>query len=333
MPRFLDGHDDEAMTDPQVLYLDQKDWIHLDLAIRGKARQPEEETAAKTLLKLVEAGQVVVPLSAGHVDELDKQSGTRRRLLGETMLRLSGSWKMISPLVVRQAELDSAMREIALPGLDVKPIEVFTTEPGPHYLGDYEPYQPSNEFPEAIRQAIAGATGDDVHRSLLLEKSRTPGQDAEAYAAKERWAAGTQRLADFLKENRRTGQKLEMLAAGVMLADLQNELALAAVRAGLTPSAFADLKVEGLIAAFDAKPFLRLLFGLYERRLRNPSDPWKPNDLNDMHFLGLAAAYADLLVAEKHFHKLLMDIRGRARIRASLFTRLPDCLDVLPPTS
>ncbi|MBA2633270.1 MAG: hypothetical protein H0U86_09780 [Chloroflexi bacterium] len=243
---------------------------------------------------------------------------------------MSRSWKMLSPLVARQAELTSAMQEIADPQGGGGLPQVFTNAPGPQYLGTYTPYEASRDFPDEVRALISAAAGEEVHRSLLLEKSRTVNEDAEAYAAKERWAAGIQRMADFLKENRRRDSKLQALAVGMLLSDLQDELSAAAVRASLSLEVFRRLTVEDLLLVFDGKPFLSVLLRLFERRLRNPNDPWKPNDLNDMQFLGLAAAYADCVVGERHFLRLLADIRPKAHVRAKLYTNLAECMAELP---
>lgn len=315
---------------PFVLYLDQKDWAHLDLALRGRARNAAEASAAKTVARWVEQGRVVLPISAGHVDELDKQaSETRRRLLGETMLRLSGPWKMISPLAVRRMELEAAVHCAVRSGTSFPPRAVFVAEPGPVYLAEYMPWEPSSDIPEATRKIIAARVEEDRHQSLLLEKSRSPWEDADAISGKQRWTDGIQPLADFLKENRRRGQELRAVAAGVLISDLKDELAAAFAQTGVTPQASEAIDTWELIECFEHQPFLRLLLHLYERRFRNPGDPWKANDLNDIHFLGVAAAYGDALAMEKHFHKLFSDIQTSARVRASMFKSLPACVEAL----
>jgi hypothetical protein len=88
-------------------------WVHLDLAVRGRPRNQEEGEAAAQLIAWIEAGEIVLPFSSAPVDELDKQTSVpRRRLLGETMLRLSRSWKKISPRIARQSELTGALVQL-----------------------------------------------------------------------------------------------------------------------------------------------------------------------------------------------------------------------------
>ncbi len=69
-------------------------------------------------------------------------------------------------------------------------------------------------------------------------------------------------------------------------------------------------------------------------RLANAQDRWEPNDLNDMHFLGCAAGYADVSVGENKFSDYLQRVarqRGDgARVASSLQQAVPLIEALLP---
>jgi hypothetical protein len=49
-----------------IIYLDQKDWAHLDLAVRGRPHTSGDAEVAAAVIAAVEAGQIILPLSSAH---------------------------------------------------------------------------------------------------------------------------------------------------------------------------------------------------------------------------------------------------------------------------
>lgn len=70
-----------------------------------------------------------------------------------------------------------------------------------------------------------------------------------------------------------------------------------------------DRTLTTLEAHFANMPSLAVFRELAHARLSNSSDPWKANDLYDMLMLSCAAAYCDVVVAEKKMGGYLQRLR------------------------
>ena len=89
-----------------VVYLDQNHWIELAKAIWNPTKVSHRlRHAAATLVERARAGDLILPVSAGHVIEMGPLEGRRRSDLCSTILALSRGWQMRNPLVVRGLSL------------------------------------------------------------------------------------------------------------------------------------------------------------------------------------------------------------------------------------
>jgi len=89
-----------------AVYLDQNHWSRLAAWRHGHRVISEAEgQAAESLVELVKSGQVVLPVSAGHLVETSPLYAERRVALASTVLELSHGWQMRNPVDVRREEL------------------------------------------------------------------------------------------------------------------------------------------------------------------------------------------------------------------------------------
>ncbi len=121
-----------------VLYLDQNHWSALAAARHGhRPVRDAERQAALRLAAMVNAGEVLLPASAGHLVETTPLHGEPRVALAGTMLALSRGWQMRNPLHVRVEEVVRAVR-----GDDPAAAEVFAPAADEFFAGLPEPVGP-----------------------------------------------------------------------------------------------------------------------------------------------------------------------------------------------
>ncbi|MGW0607768.1 hypothetical protein [Streptomyces sp. NPDC002640] len=279
----------------KVIYLDQNHWITMAQArfAPEKIQKAEELEAAAVLWELADSGQVRLPLSMAHLVETAR-AGLKpsRRRLARAMLDGYGGWHMLSPLVVRRYELVGAVSGPKLTATDV-----FTTAANSPFF-DYTP--PSigtpaptpSPRPEDLPWRMAWA-------STLLEETLSPEELAASTAVIERWAATLSTLAQYMREHP-ADRDIRLVTATHMLNDQSRDLAQALQTAGVNSEDFSThLNEKTVIDFFARMPFNGGVLEVTQARLRNASDEWVRNDLNDLFYLACAAGYADHVVAER----------------------------------
>lgn len=87
--------------------------------------RPGEADAARRLVELAEAGEILLPVSSANLVETGALYGERRVALAKTMLMVSRGWQMRNPLHVRFEEMLDAVegrppvsREVFAPQAD-----------------------------------------------------------------------------------------------------------------------------------------------------------------------------------------------------------------------
>lgn len=104
-----------------VVYLDQNQWSTLSKSLFAPQRVSDSERlAAVRLLRMAEAGEVILPLSSAHLSETGAWSNdVGRAELARTILAGSRGWQMRDALEVRADEFRHCLAELA--GIDVAP--------------------------------------------------------------------------------------------------------------------------------------------------------------------------------------------------------------------
>jgi hypothetical protein len=291
---------------PVTVYLDQTHWISMAQARvnRGKLEQRRgvaELTAADRLWGAVEAGEVRLPLSCAHLVETAHAGAEARRAdLADAMLAGYSGWHMRHPIDVRGMELTWGLRPEPDAAPDAR--DVFTQTPGaPFRAAEFEPYVCRDPaFPEPVKRLIEQLSWRDTWAATLREDSLTTEEQAHANALISAWADGYADLSTYMRDNP-TDRDIRLVAAGKTYVDLGVELAEAAVALGMTMDEFRErINVDRCIDFFAALPFVGRVMEVTHQRIRNSSERWSRNDLNDLLYLACAAGYADVVVAEKH---------------------------------
>lgn len=277
--------------DAPVVYLDQNHWVMLARDQWSPTNVPApHRDGYRRLAALARERAVVLPLSSAHAFEAARKDGRQRRELGTTMLQLSRGWQMRSPLKVRRDELVGGLAEMQSGTSLPRPRPVFTLDPDALFDA---PDHPASALPSTdlhVRLTWASSLAE-----VLIENERENGVIARAKAA--RWAEAYAALGVRVGEANASREDKRRTSREALLADLTNDVELAASAVGLDRHELGDwLKAsEDSIAAMPAIGRIR---EVTHSRLSNPQYPWRVNDLTDMHFLACAAGYADFLLAE-----------------------------------
>ncbi|MFB8272926.1 hypothetical protein ACFC96_40950 [Streptomyces sp. NPDC055955] len=284
----------------EVIYLDQNHWVTMARArvAPEKIQGAEERRAAEELWELAAKKAVRLPLSSAHLVET-AHAGTkeRRHDLARAMLEAYDGWHMLSPLVVRLHEFAGAFS-----GRKLTAEHVFTNAP----QSPFSNYPLEIDSPDAAAPTGTATLGmtDVVWRatwaSLLLEESLPQDEQEAINTVVAGWADAASQLAQGLREHP-AERDMRLVAAAYMLNDLKMELAQAGQLAGHHSPAetLTFLQPEKVVEFFSRLPFTGRVLEVLQARLRNASDVWVNNDLNDLYFLACAAGYADHVVAEK----------------------------------
>lgn len=302
------GHDD--MRGRPIVYLDQCHWVNLARHLYVPHKVPAaEQDACERLVMLARIGTVILPLSAAHLTET-APDGRWRQHLALTMLELSRGWQMRSPLIVRDRELSAAFcRKLGRPLGKLENGWPFTLEPRALFAEPKpESRSKATDLPAPWLDLVDRLSGVSAVFEAMLE-DESPDNPGRPLA--ERWAAGHQRLTDYMRDVQMGQQHSRINATIALLADLEAEMATAAAAVGMPEdelSSWAEESIEGI----GALPYLGRLRDVIYHRLRGAGRPWEASHLNDLMFLACAAGYADVLVGENETtHLLQRGVRDR----------------------
>ncbi|MCA9830251.1 MAG: hypothetical protein KC495_07265 [Dehalococcoidia bacterium] len=308
-----------------IVYLDQNHWIALARASLGRST----DTACLDALAIIEAtarrGLAVFPLSGAHYIETHRQHDPERRArLATFMLRISRGWTISDENAVRH-EIAVALAE-AFPGrIAVPPLNLLGH--GVWHAGNQakpllEDSLPSlANLPPATRAIVEPWAESLIEWVLLSGVSPDPSylSPQPELIFPTRFADG---LVDFRQRYQQTpaAQRDDLIYARTLM-DLQEPIGETVLQNGLSAD---DVTLEegrwkGLV---DSMPTRRVQVQLHRQWVRNPNLTATHSTLNDWHYLGVAACYADLLVTEKLFADLVS--RDGFRVRAEIVTNLRD---------
>lgn len=309
----------------KIVYLDQNHWITMAQArvAPKKVQRADERQAADELWGLVTAGQVRLPLSSAHlVETVHAGDRERRRDLAKVMLDAYGGWHMLNPLVVRRYEFAGGFGGPAPTASDV-----FTTAAESPFFS----YVPTiggiaREQAQSLSTSIAWQA---AWASLLLEETLSKEELDTTAGVIGGWAAVPAALAQYMRDHP-AERDMRLVTATHLLGDLKGDIAQACVLAGIGNEELINhLQPENAVGFLSRLPFTGRVLEVVQARLRNTSDKWVNNDLNDLLFLACAAGYADHVVAEKKTGHYLREADKYTVSGASVHLNLRSLLEVL----
>jgi hypothetical protein len=316
------GMPDGPPADRPVVYLDQLHWVSL-AKLRHAPEKLNEATAsaATALIELAEAQRILLPLSAGHLTEMAHLQGRWREHLGLTLLALSRGWQMRNPVAVRKTEFLRTMR-----GQSSRTRAVFTLQPDVLFAAS-KPSERATDLPPPFDDLLPRLTWASALYAAVLDDEEVDAR--EGHEAAERWAAGFPSLARYMREHKTSAEHARINTRARLIADLGDETALAAQRAGLSPEQYSQWLNDELPDRLREMPYVGRLHEVLYHRLRNADHKWERNDLIDMNFLCCAAGYADIVVGEKQTSEYLRRAEAMSPPGAVVCRTLPEAIDAL----
>lgn len=279
-----------------TIYLDQNHWSTLTNTIYQPDRviDERERHAARRLIELAKAREVILPMSSAHLSETAKQVDREQRYQRAlTIFQLAGGWQLRDPLDLRRFELRQALTTRYHRYCIIPPAAI-TLEPNAAYwnLDSTIRTTDTDLSPHAqwAAHAIRCITGiiDAVLDAEHVPISPVPG-----------WAAGLQQCSAFLQNNS-TGKEMKRQRTHTkFIADLGRELPEEAHRAGISPEEMSDWTLNHSEEDLPGMPMLALFREVLHEKLSNWQLRWADNDLIDMMYLTTAVGYCGCVVSER----------------------------------
>ncbi|UXY21934.1 hypothetical protein N8I84_26955 [Streptomyces cynarae] len=308
-----------ARTDHRpVVYLDQCHWSTISNSIFDPAliRREEDRDAAAKLIDLAERREVIIPVSSAHALETSALFDSKRQNLASTILRLSRGWQMRSPIVVRMKEMADALVRRS----DVSPheseLDVFTLAAGA--MDTNRRISDASGLPPGMAALFERMTSFSAIYDVLMNPEKVP-------SAKTGWHEHYNNVSrDPEFQARKASQKI-IDGRAMAIADVAPEAIAVAQSLGIT--SVERLSVT-LYEEIESMPFMRLYGDAIGHRLAIRAN-WEANDLVDMLYLGCAAAYADVVVAERAATNYLQRAWRGTEAECPVVAKLPKAVDRL----
>jgi hypothetical protein len=316
-------------VDRPVVYLDQNHWIDLARYCIGSSQISEHRArVCRRITELVEARQIVLPVSGAHLVEIAKKADRQRRDVAQVMMKYSQGWQMISPLRARAHEL---LHIFGAEPAALSKSQVFTLDPQALWADDKNRRGPADRADGTLPVEIQGLVDRITWAEVLLETFVDPEPTVSDIGTEvaERWANSFEELAIHVRNTPEARQRLREVTRVRALHDFVQDIAHAASVAGWSTEEFHQWWTLRAETDISVVPMLGRFRELVHRRVSNADDKWHRNDLNDMLFLCTASAYADVVVGEKKMTSYLTQDQGKVPDGARLFRRLEDALPAI----
>jgi hypothetical protein len=319
-----------AAVDAPLVYLDQNQWIDLARVLTGSPTiSGARKAACQRLIDLARRRDIILPLSAAHLVETAKKGGRQRTDVARSMVELSRGWQMRSPLHVRAHEL-SHMFSSDTGVLGGASLDLFTLAPEALWTDRFHAPKRRTEpddLPAELRGLLDRLTWATSLTDVLLDTD--PEVSVAGLEIASKWAASFQELAQHMRGNSKAKPYARDLTRTRFITDMQDDVAAAALRGGMTAESFGKWLRDDAESAFSLLPALGRIREVLHLRLVNADDKWHRNDLNDVLYLCSAAGYADVVVGEKKTCSYLRRVEAKVPEGANVFYRLTDALPVI----
>jgi hypothetical protein len=296
-----------------AMYLDQSHWSAIVAARFGhRSVSRDEARAANRLIELVEAKEILLPVSGAHLLESIPRHG-RRRIVLRTALQLGRGWRMRNPVDVRVEEILGLVQ-----GRQTVAADVFA----PHTDRIFSSSQASSDVVGGVDRPFEDpmalvAQIPDMYEAVIDPEAIGEGGDE---APDEAWARYFAGLAVQLHAADESAETLWRVANSNLLVDLLDDVVRVALLANVAPEEVIN-RLSAPDDPISRMPFLAQMRQLLFARLCNETQQWQANDLIDILFLTCAAGYADVVAAERQTVAHLAQARAprpKARLASGL---------------
>jgi hypothetical protein len=239
------------------------------------------------------------------------------------MWAISGERTLASFRKVIEHEIEQALAR-RYPEITPEPFELLGKGFAYAFGTDYAyrcPNELRSRLPDSSVEALESAIQSTIERAVLTGDGPRPGLEMPPF----RTTVHKQRFKNHLEELRPTISQLpseqwDAALRVIEFSDIEDRIENVLQRHKLTGRVLTSLGAEGLSAFLDELPSRSVDLHLHRQALRNQNGNFHINDLEDWSGLGLASAYCDVLVCEKHFASLVQ--RSGFRPKAEILTEL-----------
>ncbi|MFD5472647.1 hypothetical protein [Streptomyces sp. NPDC127105] len=303
---------------PPVVYLDQCHWSALSNSIFDRARISNEKDleAAEQLIEWAESGRVIMPVSSAHALETSALFNERRQNLASTILRISRGWQMRSPVIVRMREMSEVLSGVYSVSAAPSEPDVFSLAAGA--MNTKKLVIDASDLPPGLSRLTNRLTAFSTIYDVLMNPERVPSPVAG-------WHEHFNNVSGDPEFQARSPKQKEIDGRAIAVSDVLQEAVMTAHGLGIPVE---ERLASVLYERIDSMPSLRVYGDVIGHRLKNRAK-WEPNDLIDILFLGCAAAYADVVVAERVATNYLQRSWGRRDRACPVVAKLPEAVEKL----
>lgn len=313
----------------KIIYLDQNKWVALARAVKYPAENPEVRAVLEKLCQVLEAGHVVLPLTASNIYETHKINVKERRFdLAYTQATVSqgtvfrGRHRRLEVEVIDAVRGAYGMPKIARDGtwfLSNVFFESFA-EWGDARLG--------NKISEKVIDVIRHDPAFFLFNYLM----ETP--EAVRITGVARFSEGSEQLRQRIEERRKrhAGESLSMRRKIQNVLLMSNEIDLIRAFAGqagipnIGPDEILRLTARRIMNDIPTYVIEREIALRIESQQNRPIDE---NDFRDMQAFCAVVAYADVVVAENQFANLARQAKLDKKFGTQIMTNILELKDHL----
>lgn len=308
----------------RLVYLDQNKWIQISRVIHGKDSSPELLAVVEFLKAAKETGRLEFPLSLAHYMENHRHpNGDARRRLAQSMASLSDLKTLANPTDVVRFELDRALARRFPDRVSPRPFTLVGSGVS-HALG-----RPIGLCLQDAAGTLTEAQRYDLERqarwTFEFDVLAGPGAGAveESFGIPRDSDEQFVRILSTLKADATAAlskspnlpgygndEKIDLFLRYRCIADLRGAIDEVLVHHRMerfSPWGDAQDPEMALMWArlLDECPSRCVDIHLMRQFVRNENLKREASDLNDFAYLGIAAAYCDVVVCEKQVADLL----------------------------
>jgi hypothetical protein len=316
---------------PKLLFLDTNIWVALSQTHHGVKQRLGVSAATTAIREAVKARRLVLPITATNLDEATKHADAEeRKRRARFMVDLSGNFSCLSPVVVRDHEIDRAVEKHILRDEKLPSIRPYLVHWGlagvrGHRIRIFDADRKNAPFVEQL--------GNEPDMSAMLLAF---GLDSDFHAE----AGATEAdLLDTVNKARSTDGHVPVLermsdAFFYVLTRPNNytrRIMFALMKRGVSEQVYADLIADrARLDDFAEDLHERYIWAtLWFERDRSANDKPALNDARDGSFLGQAIAYGNIVLTEKRWAHLANKTKIAQRYGTTVLSRVDDLPDLL----
>ncbi|RPK53516.1 hypothetical protein EES40_00630 [Streptomyces sp. ADI93-02] len=259
---------------------------------------------------------MIVPVSSAHALETSALYNERRQNLAATILRISRGWQMRSPVMVRMREMKGVLSDVYSVPAAPDELDVFSLAAGA--MDTKRRVASASDLPPGLAKLTNRLTAFSTIYDVLMNPERVPSVVAG-------WHEHFNNVSRDPEFRARSSKQKSIDGRAMAVSDVLQEGVAAALSLGVPVE---ERLASVLYARIDSMPSLRVYGDVIGHRLKNRAK-WEPNDLIDILFLGCAAAYADVVVAERTATDYLQRSWGSRDRSCPVVAKLPEAVGKL----